>query len=84
MTLYYVETGRGCGIRRARSVEQARRKTLREVGTYEGVRLVREATQRDLNWVRGMGGSVPADYAQTRSGLALKAQKDERNDTTKF
>jgi hypothetical protein len=67
MALYYVETGRGCGIKRARSEEQAKREVLREVGTIEGVRLVREATRRDIDWVRGMGGNVPADYGQTES-----------------
>ena len=67
MALYYVETGRGCCIQRARSEEQAEREVLREVGTYEGVRLVRKATARDIEWVRGMGGRVPADYGQTES-----------------
>lgn len=64
MALYYVETGRGCSIRRARSKEQAEREVLREVGTLEGVQRVREATKRDIEWVRGMGGEVPADYGQ--------------------
>lgn len=67
MALYYVETGRGCCIRCARSAEQAEREALREVGTYEGVQNVREATERDIEWVRGMGGRVPADYGQTES-----------------
>lgn len=67
MALYYVETGRSCCIKRARSEEQAEREVLREVGTYEGVQRVREATKRDIEWVRGMGGRVPADYGQTES-----------------
>lgn len=67
MTLYYVETGRGCGIRRARSEAQAKREVLREVGTYVGVKRVRKANARDVEWVRGMGGRVPADYGQTES-----------------
>lgn len=64
MALYYVETGRGCCIRRARSEEQAEREVLREVGTIDGVQLVREATPQDIAAVRGMGGYVPADYGQ--------------------
>lgn len=64
MTLYYAETERGCCIRRALSEEQALTQILREVGTtYAGVRLLREATEADLAWVKGMGGRVPADYA---------------------
>lgn len=72
MALYYVETGRGCCIRCARSAEQAEREALREVGTYEGVQNVREATERDIEWVRGMGGRVPADYGQTESAYDYK------------
>lgn len=67
MALYYVSTGRGCCIRRARSEEQAEREVLREVGTYEGVQFVREATPQDIAHVRGMGGHVPADYGQKES-----------------
>lgn len=67
MALYYVETGRGCCIQRARSEEQAKNMILREVGSDEGVQRVREATARDIEWVRGMGGRVPADYGQTES-----------------
>lgn len=67
MTLYYLETGRGCCIQRARSEEQAKNMILREVGSDEGVQRVREATARDIEWVRGMGGRVPADYGQTES-----------------
>ena len=61
MGLYYIETGMGCCIRRARSEEGARRAVLREVGTYQGVGKVREATQHDIDWVRGMGGNVPGE-----------------------
>lgn len=68
MALYYIETGRGCCIRRARNVEQAERETLREVGTLEGVQLAREATKQDIEWVRGMGGYVPADYGHVSTG----------------
>ncbi len=67
MALYYVETRRGCCIRLGRSEEQVRREVLREVGTYEGVQRMREATASDIEWVRGMGGRVPADYGQTES-----------------
>ena len=62
MTLFYVETGRGCCIRSARTEQQAEREVLREVGTSEGVQLVRKAAQKDIDWVRAMGGVVPVDY----------------------
>lgn len=57
--LFYVETGRGCGLKKGKTAESVRRVTLSEVGSIDGVRLVREATERDIAWVRGMGGHVP-------------------------
>lgn len=59
--LYYVETGMGCGIKCAADEDDARAKTLREVGTMVGVEEVREATAADINWVKKMGGYVPRD-----------------------
>lgn len=64
MGLYYVETGCGCGLREASSIEQAKRAALREVGTMNGVEAVRLATGDDIAWVRAMGGFVPSDIAK--------------------
>ena len=59
MDLYYAETGMGCCIREATNLKNARNIILREVGTSNGIRLVRKASQDDIGWVRGMGGYVP-------------------------
>lgn len=59
MTLYYVETGRGCNLIEASSKERARKEALRDVGTIAGVQLVRKATQDDKDWVRAMQGGKP-------------------------
>lgn len=59
MKLYYVETGIGCGIRKAKTARGAAKAALSEVGTHAGVRLVRLATDKDIAWVQGMGGYVP-------------------------
>lgn len=56
MALYYVETGLGCNLIEARTEDDAKKQTLREVGTYVGVQRVREATKDDINWVRAMQG----------------------------
>ena len=56
MPLYYVETGMGCTLIEARSRAHARERALRQVGTYNGVQLVRKATPFDKAWVRGMRG----------------------------
>lgn len=57
--LYYASTGRGACIRVAKDEDDAYEKILREVGTSAGVQYVREATENDISWVRGMGGYVP-------------------------
>lgn len=58
MKWFYFESDRGCGIRDYRNHESALKGIAREVG--EGyVTVVREATERDIAWVRGMGGYIP-------------------------
>ena len=59
--LIYFESGRGCGIREVRDLESGKRAILREAGTYDGVSVVRKATEKDITWVKGMGGSVPVE-----------------------
>lgn len=58
MSLYYVETVFGCGLREARSITQARSQAIREIGT-DNFKSIRKATKKDVDWVRGMGGHVP-------------------------
>ena len=58
MPKYYFESEMGCGIRIAKSLLDARRKILREVGSYnwKGSESVRLATEKDVDWVAAMGG----------------------------
>lgn len=57
--LYYVSTDRGCCLRAAKTAAAAKRSVANDCG-INNVREVRLATQRDVAWVRGMGGYVPA------------------------
>ena len=61
MALFYVETGMGACVRAAVDKAAAHEAALREVGTYNGVQVVRLATEDDLAWVRAMGGYIPED-----------------------
>lgn len=60
MKLFYVSTDSGCGIRKSKDLDHAIREARREVGTlhFKGVR---EATEKDVKWVRSMGGRIPGD-----------------------
>lgn len=52
--IQYVERfGGGCGLKTG-----SRRQIEREMGT-DNVRLIRNATEEDVSWVRAMGGYVP-------------------------
>lgn len=57
--IVYFESSMGCGLREARNLESAEKTILKEVGTYNGIYLVRKATARDIGWVSSMGGYVP-------------------------
>ena len=59
MKLYYVSTRQGCTIRKASSLAAAIRSVARDVGS-NNVQDGRIATDKDIAWVRGMGGYVPA------------------------
>jgi len=61
MATFYVETGLGCNLVEARTIETARRSALKEVGAYLGVQLIRKASQEDINWVRTMQGAPPKE-----------------------
>lgn len=58
MKIYYADTDRGCALRAANSLAQARAQFNREVGS-DNVQVVRVATQEDIDWVEAMGGEVP-------------------------
>jgi len=57
--LIYFESTIGCGIRRAKNIRAGRAAILKEVGTYNGIQVIREATENDIDWVSAMGGHVP-------------------------
>lgn len=56
--IFYVETGIGCALIKASSIDQAEKKVISEVGTYNGVQRIRVATEEDIAWVKAMGGLV--------------------------
>lgn len=57
--LFYVETGMGAGIRSGLDEEQVYNAELKSVGTYNGVFVVREATEEDISMVKSMCGHIP-------------------------
>jgi hypothetical protein len=57
--LYVVHTNRGMTIRAATDEDDAFEQVARKVGS-DNITDVSEATERDIAWVRGMGGYVPA------------------------
>lgn len=59
MEVYYAETGIGCCIREAKTIEAARSIILTEVGLYNGIRVLRKATEADIDWVFRKGGQIP-------------------------
>lgn len=60
--LFYVSTGLGVTLVVAEDEDSAEEKTLRKVGTYNGVQNCREATQGDIAYVKAMGGYVPQGF----------------------
>jgi len=61
MTLYYIETVFGCGIRKAKNIQQARKNLKEEVGTYGQPTVCRKATKQDIKWVEAFGGYIPKE-----------------------
>lgn len=59
MKLYYFESRLGCGIRAFKDGHSASIGILKEVGEGNGLKFVKEATQTEIAWVRGMGGYIP-------------------------
>lgn len=49
----------GCCIREARNIESARAIILTEVGLYNGIRVLRKATESDIDWIFRKGGHIP-------------------------
>jgi hypothetical protein len=61
-TIYYFECSFGCGLREAKTISQARKEILEEVGTHNiGSGFVRKARKEDIEWVNGMGGYTPSN-----------------------
>ncbi len=58
-TLFFVSTGKGCTIREGYDMDFVEAAVLREVGTDAGISDIREATEADIEYVRGMGGNIP-------------------------
>ena len=58
MKIYYARTDRGCGLRAAESLNDARAQFYNECG-FNNVIEVHEATEEDIQWIKGMGGYVP-------------------------
>lgn len=52
----------GCGL-----TTDSRTETLRQHGMLN-VKSFRPATQKDIDWVRGMGGMIPDGYLQQLKG----------------
>lgn len=63
--LYYFESDSGCGIRSLSKLSQqaARAELLKEVGTFNGLRVFRKATDDDIAWVKAMGGYIPEEQS---------------------
>ena len=59
MEVFYAETGMGCCIREAKTMEAVRAIILAEVGLYNGIRVLRKATESDIDWVFRKGGQIP-------------------------
>jgi hypothetical protein len=57
--LFYIDTLQGCGIRVGSDEQSVRDAITRSSGTDNRIRDVREATEADISWVKGMGGYVP-------------------------
>lgn len=56
---FYFESDMGCGIRTYPNLEAAEIGIRREVGTANNPSNIRPATERDLEWIRAMGGYAP-------------------------
>jgi hypothetical protein len=61
--LYYVSLfGGQCGLIAAKSITQAKANACHDEG-HSNVIGVRKATEKDIEWVRAMGGRVPDEEA---------------------
>jgi hypothetical protein len=65
-TIYYFQHDAGCGLRAAQSAASAFKSLRGEFGTHFGAIMVRHATERDVAWVRGMGGCLPDGVVHKR------------------
>lgn len=56
--LFYVRKQSGCGLIASESLKEATKEFIKDWGSYELLQ-IREADEKDIAWVRGMGGRVP-------------------------
>jgi len=61
--LYYIEAGGYCGLEIAFNALEARSYAAQQFGR-DMITSVRLATQDDIDYIRGMGGHVPAELQQ--------------------
>ena len=59
MAIYYAETGLGCCLHEAKSIQAAHREVLEDVGKHAGIQVIHKATQKEIDWVEAMRGSTP-------------------------
>ncbi len=76
MEIFYAETGIGCCIREAPTLEDARSIILTEVGLYNGIRKLRKATEADIDYVFRKGGQIPRSLFARK--LVEKAYSDSQ------
>lgn len=60
--LFYFETDIDCGLRLGNDKDEVFNEIRAEVGTVNNIQTVREATLKDINWVKSMGGHVPLTH----------------------
>lgn len=58
MQLYYFNSDLGCGLRAAKSLEEAIRDITMEVGQMQNPR-IRLATEDDILWIKSVDGFIP-------------------------
>lgn len=63
MDTFYAETGMGCCIREAASISEAEDIIRREIGIYNDIRVLRKATNEDIDSILKKGGCIPEHVA---------------------
>jgi len=58
MALYTFDTDFGQGLVNGKDEEEARRKAIREAGSFAYRGNIKKASQEDLDWRKAMGGTT--------------------------